>query len=200
MQAPLFGAFHALAVDDAGCGTGFAPPFFTTLDVQLMIDAVQRAVPVPEAEVIMHGASGRQVFRQRTPLAAGAQYVHHGVEHLAHVDAPLAAAPLGGRNKRLDMRPFLVGQVAGIAHLIAVVAGTVFGGPHGAPHETNRCHPGNHIWFSQFKRLPRLTDSSDSQCLRTDTKVAVQYGKLELISIASLFFYSIAREHKAILA
>ena len=54
----------------------------------------------------------------------------------------------------------------------AVVAGTVFSGPHGAPHETNRSQPGNHIWFGRLKRLLglfRITDSSDSQCLRTDT-------------------------------
>ena len=137
-----------------------------------MMDAIQRAVPVPEAEVIMHGAFGRQVFGQIAPLAAGAQYVHHTIDHLAHVDAPLAATPLGGRNKGFRLDPFLVGQIARIAQLVAVVTGTVSGGPHGAPHETNRCHPENHMWFGQFKRLIRLirlTDSSDSHCLRTDT-------------------------------
>ena len=30
-----------------------------------MMDAIQRAVPVPQAEVIMHGASGRQILGQR---------------------------------------------------------------------------------------------------------------------------------------
>ena len=48
-----------------------------------MMDAIQRAVPVPQAEVIMHGASGRQILGQRAPLAAGAQNVHHAVDHLA---------------------------------------------------------------------------------------------------------------------
>ena len=47
-----------------------------------MMDAIQRAVPVPQAEVIMHGASGRQILGQRAPLAAGAQNVHHAVDHL----------------------------------------------------------------------------------------------------------------------
>ena len=42
-----------------------------------MMDAIQRAVPVPQAEVIMHGASGRQILGPRAPLAAGAQNVHH---------------------------------------------------------------------------------------------------------------------------
>ena len=30
-----------------------------------MMDAIQRAVPVPQAEVIMHGASGRHILGQR---------------------------------------------------------------------------------------------------------------------------------------
>ena len=79
-----------------------------------MMDAIQRAVPVPQAEVIMHGASGRQILGQRAPLAAGAQNVHHAVDHLADSDAPFAAAGLARRDQRLDMRPFRIGQVARI--------------------------------------------------------------------------------------
>ena len=85
-----------------------------------MMDAIQRAVPVPQAEVIMHGASGRQILGQRTPLAAGAQNVHHAVDHLADSDAPFAAAGLARRDQRLDMRPFRIGQVAEIRARIGV--------------------------------------------------------------------------------
>ena len=87
-----------------------------------MMDAIQRAVPVPQAEVIMHGASGRQILGQRAPLAAGAQNVHHAVDHLADSDAPFAAAGLARRDQRLDMRPFRIGQVARITQFVAVVA------------------------------------------------------------------------------
>ena len=51
--------------------------------------------------------------------------VHHAVDHLADSDVP----PPGLR--RLDMRPFRIGQVA----RIAVVARAVVGSPHGAPQE-----------------------------------------------------------------
>ena len=61
-----------------------------------MMDAIQRAVPVPQAEVIMHGASGRQILGQRAPLAAGAQNVHHAVDHLADSDAPFPPPGLPG--------------------------------------------------------------------------------------------------------
>ena len=66
------------------------------------MDAIERAVPAPQAEVIVHGASGRQVLGRRAPLAAGAQQVHHAVEHLADIDPPFAATGLARRDQRLD--------------------------------------------------------------------------------------------------
>jgi len=57
-KLPLFGAFHALAVDEAG----FARGFLSALDVEHMMDAIQRVIPVPQAKVIMHGASGCQLL------------------------------------------------------------------------------------------------------------------------------------------
>ena len=50
--------------------------FLAALEVERMMDAIQRAVPVPQAEVIMHGASGRQILGQRRHWPAGAQNVH----------------------------------------------------------------------------------------------------------------------------
>ena len=72
-------------------------------------------------EVIMHGASGRQILGQRAPLAAGAQNVHHAVDHIADSDAPFAAAGLARRDQRLDMRPFRIGQVARITQFVSVI-------------------------------------------------------------------------------
>ena len=68
----------------------------------------------------MHGASGRQVLGQRAPLAAGAQNVHHAVDHLADSDAPFAAAGLARRDSR---------EVARITQFVAVVARAVVGTP-----------------------------------------------------------------------
>src|SRR3984893_395480 len=44
----FFGAFHALAIDDAGGGTGFPFGFFPAFDVQSIMDARQYAVVVPK--------------------------------------------------------------------------------------------------------------------------------------------------------
>ena len=62
--SPPFSALFTLCVDDAGRGAGFARGFLAALEVERMMDAIQRAVPVPQAEVIMHGASGRQILGQ----------------------------------------------------------------------------------------------------------------------------------------
>ena len=35
-KLPLFGAFHALAIDEAGCGAGFARGFLSALDVEML--------------------------------------------------------------------------------------------------------------------------------------------------------------------
>ena len=161
MRAPFFSAFHTLTVDDAGRGAGFARGFLAALEVERMMDAIQRAVPVPQAEVIMHGASGRQILGQRAPLAAGAQNVHHAVDHLADSDAPFAAAGLARRDQRLDMRPFRIGQVARITQFVAVVARAVVGSPHGAPQEQIH-HPRESQLIQLFKRGRRITDSSDT--------------------------------------
>ena len=47
-RPPFFCAFHALAVDDAGGGACFAFRLFATFDVERVMDAIQRAVPVPQ--------------------------------------------------------------------------------------------------------------------------------------------------------
>ena len=99
------------------------------------------------AEVVVHRAARRQVLRQRRPLAAGAQDIHHPVHHLAHVDRPLVAAALGRRDQRPDQRPFLVRQVARIAQLAAVVSGAVLGRPHPAAPANRGRRAWNHNRF-----------------------------------------------------
>jgi hypothetical protein len=116
------------------------------------MDAIQRAIPVPQAEVIMHGASGRQVLGKVAPLAAGTQNIHHAVDHRADIDAPFTAAALARWNERLDKRPFRIAQVARISQIVTVVAGAVLGSPHGAPHETIRFRKGNHNQFRNSRK------------------------------------------------
>src|SRR6476659_7699109 len=68
------------------------------------------------------------------------------------------------------MLPFRVGQVARVTQLVTVVERAVFGGPHAG---SRGCSPaGTHRGVEPVKRIhpPPITDSNDSQSLRTDTE------------------------------
>jgi len=94
------------------------------------MNAIERAVPAPQIEVVVQGRARRQVLRDRPPLAARTQNIHQAVNDFAQVDRPLIAAALGRRNMQRDQRPFLISQVRGLAQEATVIAGTVFGRPH----------------------------------------------------------------------
>jgi len=85
------------------------------------MDALQRAVPTPQIEIVEQRAARRKIFRDRSPLTARTQNVHQPIDHVAHDNRPLAAATLAGRNQRFDKRPLIVGQIARITQLVAVV-------------------------------------------------------------------------------
>src|ERR1700739_1325468 len=97
-----------------------------------MMDPIQCPIMVPAAEVVIHGAARRQVFRQRRPLATGAQDVHQPVDDLLYVNRSLVAAPLGWRNQRLDEKPLLLSQITGVAQSAAVIPTAVLFRPHPA--------------------------------------------------------------------
>src|SRR6202163_4100490 len=105
MHAPLFRAFHALAVDDGGSRTGFPLRLFATLLIKRVVDPFQRAVIGPQIEVAVDRAFRRQVFRDRAPLTAGREDVHEAAHHLTHDHCPLASARLAGRDQGFDQSP-----------------------------------------------------------------------------------------------
>jgi hypothetical protein len=47
MQAPLFDAFHALAVDDGSDRARFAFGLLATRDIECMVDAIESAIATP---------------------------------------------------------------------------------------------------------------------------------------------------------
>jgi hypothetical protein len=81
----------------------------------------------------MQRAARRKVFWNIPPLAAGAQDLHHAVHDGPHFRPPLAAAASSGRDQRLDIRPFVISQVARISQVIAVVLRPVRVHPHWRP-------------------------------------------------------------------
>src|SRR5206468_1558722 len=149
--------FHALAVDDGGGRAGFPLRAFATPFIERVVDSLQCAVIGPQIEVIVDRAFRWQVLRDRAPLTASRENVHEAVHHLPHDHRPLATAGLARRDQRFDQSPFLVGQIARISQLAAVVTGAVLARPHQWP-------------LLESGHYSSITgDSYDSSTLRTDT-------------------------------
>ena len=111
---------------------------------------LQCAIPVPEHEVDMGGAFGRQILWQGLPLASGRQHIENRVKNFANVDRPPPAAPSCGRDKRRDKRLFGIVQITRISKAATIRGKAMFGFPHlTIPCESNI-------------RKGITTDSSDS--------------------------------------
>ena len=69
-----------------------------------------------------------------SPFAAevlgGRENVHQAVHHLPHDHRALASTTLARRDQRFHQSPFVVGQIARISQLAAVVTGAVLARPH----------------------------------------------------------------------
>src|SRR3954466_14395030 len=115
MQAPSFSTLDALAIDYAGGGRDLAPGLLTALDVECVVDPIQRAVAAPLAEIAVHRAARWQLLRDVAPLVTGAQHIHQAVHHLAHDHRALAAAALGRWDQWLDRLPLGVSEITRIA-------------------------------------------------------------------------------------
>src|SRR6476646_9495766 len=76
---PFFRALDALTVDDGGARAGFSVDHLTTLYIERVMDAIERAVPSPQVKIVVHRAARRQVLRDRSPLATGAQHIHQAL-------------------------------------------------------------------------------------------------------------------------
>ena len=94
------------------------------------MDAIQRPIVGPTTEVVIHGAFRRQVLGQGTPLASGAEDVHHTIDDLPNVHGSSVPSLLCGWDQRGDDRLFFVRQVTWVAQPGSVIASAVFCRPH----------------------------------------------------------------------
>ena len=91
------------------------------------MDAVERAVPAPQIEIIVQGRAWRQVFRDRG--AYGQPVLRMYIRPLAisrRFTVRLFTARLGRLDMQLDQCPFRIGQVARVAQPATVIAGPAF--------------------------------------------------------------------------
>lgn len=66
-----------------------------------MVQTIECTVMLPAAEVVIHRAARRQVFRDRTPLATRSKNIHQAVHDLAYIHRSLIAATPGSRDHPL---------------------------------------------------------------------------------------------------
>src|ERR1700680_2341774 len=135
----LFSRAGALTIDDRGGWAGFTALALARGDVERVVDALQRSVPIPQHEVRMRRALRGQVLGQRLPLATRREHVEDCVEHLANIHLAPTAAALGWRDHRLNQRPFGIRQVTRISQTTPLSSAAMFRFPHlGTPQSTIR--------------------------------------------------------------
>src|SRR5262249_28562463 len=106
------GRLDRLALDDAGAGLGIAPELDAQALAQNGVDPLPRPVEPPGANIVGDGLPRRQIVRQQTPGAAGAQGREDGVEDGTPARAPGAAARGAWAGKeRTHHVPFRVAKI-----------------------------------------------------------------------------------------
>src|SRR5258706_16321146 len=105
-KSPLCRTLRGLRVDDRYRRTCLTSFLLAHRDIERVVDTLQRAIPVPQLQIIVHCTLWRQVFRQRLPLAARPQDVEDPIQHLAHVHRPFAPTMSRWRDHWLYDRPF----------------------------------------------------------------------------------------------
>jgi len=122
--------FGALTVDDRGGWAGLPTLTLACGNIERMVDALQRAVPIPQHEVRMRCALRRQILGQRLPLATRREHVENCVENLANIDLAPTTAALGRWDHRLSQRPFSIRQIARISQTMPLSGAAMFRFPH----------------------------------------------------------------------
>ena len=102
MQAPLFRALDALAVDHTGGGAGLPPGLVAAHHIEHVVDFRQRAVVVPQAQIVMQRALRWQILGDIPPLATGAEHIQEPIDQFTLILLPPPPATLGRRYQRRD--------------------------------------------------------------------------------------------------
>src|SRR3954452_20521766 len=103
-----------------------------------MMNTIEGAVPTPQVQIVVHSRAGRQIFRDCPPLTSRTQNIHEPVDDFPHVHMAPIATTFSWRDQRPHMRPFLVGQIAGITQQASVVTPAILVRPHRRPPESGR--------------------------------------------------------------
>ena len=157
-EAPFLRSLGALAVDHRRRWARLAPFPVAYRHIERVVDALERAVPVPQHEVVMCRRLRRQVLGQRRPLAARPKNIEDPVEHLADVHVARPTAAPAGSLARSAPTPHPSDRSGNASRAVRRLAG-VQASTSRTPPECFGCPTMNHkrlIRFNNF--LDRLLD------------------------------------------
>src|ERR671928_968769 len=97
---------------------------------------------MPPYEPAVHGAPGRQVLGQGTPLASRAQHVKDAVENRPHSFGRGAGSMFTAHQEGTNQVPFGIRDIAWVSQTLAGILASVLCGPHRRLH--NQPHSLNH--------------------------------------------------------
>ena len=109
-------ALDTLTVDGARAGLGLSSLGQADMLAQMRVNLLPQAIALPESEIVIDGAPGREMSRQVAPLATGFDEVEDSIEQLAEGVFPRAPFLAGLGKTVIDELPFGVAQVRCISH------------------------------------------------------------------------------------
>src|SRR3954454_20083150 len=140
-----------------------------------MMNAIEGAVPTPQVQIVVHSRAGRQIFRDCPPLTSRTQNIHEPVDDCPHVHMAPIATTFSWRDQRPHMRPFLVGQIAGITQQASVVTPAILVRPHRRPPESGRSLESQTVPMNQIvlgRALRKMRLAFDAACKHLSNEVA----------------------------
>ena len=112
--APFFSGLHRLAVNNGRTGCRFPAPSLTNPDMEGLMNPLPGFLPSPYPEVVVDQLPRRQVMRQETPSAAGAQHIPDSVDNLPAGVLGWTSPRFGRRNQGPQNIPLGISQIRGI--------------------------------------------------------------------------------------
>src|SRR3990172_8296162 len=110
---PFFCAFHALTVDNGGCGAGFTTQLFAAFHIKLMMDTPQRAIPPPQIQIGPRVKSKLKKSRGAHPVFWGGKSLGKA-RHWQPVDSTYMMPFTISRTTTSRLRPpRLAGRISG---------------------------------------------------------------------------------------
>jgi hypothetical protein len=100
--------FDALAIDDCRTWLGLTPHHKTYPLSKNYMNLLLQAIPPPEAKIVVHSFSGRQIVEKQTPCTPTSQHIEDYIENFTRAMKLRTPMSCRSREKRSDAVPFRI--------------------------------------------------------------------------------------------